>query len=87
MDRIERIMARWDAKAAPQLREEIERLRIELEATKRQLEAERGRTEHWMAVADEWREDFFNQIESDGMQPAIDMQGRIFAIEKKEESK
>lgn len=79
---IKHIRAKLDAKAAPALREEIERLRIALEQAEARAErAEREAEDAWN-WSDKYREDAFNAIELTGAQPGITIKGRLVPVQQ-----
>ena len=77
MGSIDRMLVKWDAQAAPQLRAELERMRSALEAAEARAERAEQEAHHWMDVADNWRDDLLQVIEAAGKQPGLTMEGRI----------
>lgn len=80
MESIDRIRARWDAQAAPQLRAEVERLRVALKATEARAAAAEHEAQYWRDVAEGWREDLLEEIDRNGTQPALTQSGRLVAL-------
>lgn len=75
-----RIEADWDAKAAPQLRAELERLRVALEEAQARERYAMNQWQHWIDVADSWRDDYLAEIELAGMQPGLTRDGHLVAV-------
>jgi len=70
----------WDAKAAPQLRAEIERLRVALEEAQDRARYAEVQWRYWEEVADGWRDDALAKLEDAGKRPGLTEDGRLVAV-------
>lgn len=81
MPTINRIRAKWDAQAAPQLRAEIERLTAALEAAEARAAEAELRAEYWREAADQWQEEWIDEMRDEadrtGCHIGISMDGHI----------
>ena len=75
----DRIRARLDAQAAPQLRAEIERLRLALEESQAALAAAQREIRFLESAADAWRDDALAAFDLAGTRPGITQAGRLVA--------
>ena len=80
MATMDRIQAKWDAKAAHQLRDELERMRAALEAAEARAERAERETAYWMEIADNWRDDMLAEFERNDAQPGLTTDGHLVAI-------
>lgn len=77
---LKRLQAKWDALAAPQLREEVERLETELRAMTARAERAERYAER-LEIVDEWqREEALERIRAAGLQPGLTREGFLVGV-------
>lgn len=80
MTTIGRIQAKWDAKAAQQLRDELERVQAALEAAEARAERAEREAAYWMDIADSWRDDLMAEFERNDAKPGLTKDGHLVAV-------
>lgn len=74
---LQKIFARWDAKATEQLCAEVARLAAENERLTEALSDSEYRRCQAEQCADNWRDDFMRMAEDTGAQPGITIDGHL----------